>query len=49
LRVLEDMQPMPVQTMECIAELRHIACESADMTEGLEAFAQRRPAKFTGQ
>lgn len=49
LRVLEDLQPMPVQAMERIAELRRIACESADMTEGLEAFAQRRPAKFTGE
>jgi methylmalonyl-CoA decarboxylase len=49
LRVLEDMQPMPVEAMERIAELRRIACQSADMTEGLEAFAERRPAKFTGQ
>jgi methylmalonyl-CoA decarboxylase len=49
LRVLEDMQPMPVETMERIAALRRIACESADMAEGLEAFVQRRPPKFKGQ
>ena len=46
LRILEDLQPMPVHAMERIAELRRQACESADFTEGLEAFLTRRPAKF---
>ncbi|TFB34338.1 methylmalonyl-CoA decarboxylase [Pseudomonas sp. F01002] len=49
LRILEDLQPMPVQAMEQIAELRRQACESADFTEGLTAFAERRPAMFSGK
>lgn len=48
LRILEDLQPMPVQAMERIAALRQAACEGADMKEGLEAFLQRRPARFSG-
>ena len=49
LRILEDLQPMPVQAMEQIAELRRQACESADFGEGLTAFAERRPAVFSGR
>ncbi|QXH87133.1 methylmalonyl-CoA decarboxylase [Pseudomonas shahriarae] len=49
LRILEDLQPMPVQAMEQIAELRRQACESADFGEGLAAFAERRPAVFSGR
>ncbi|MCU1752698.1 methylmalonyl-CoA decarboxylase [Pseudomonas sp. 6D_7.1_Bac1] len=49
LRILEDLQPMPVQAMEQIAELRRQACESRDFDEGLAAFAERRPAVFGGQ
>jgi methylmalonyl-CoA decarboxylase len=49
LRILEDLQPMPVQAMEQIAELRRQACESADLTEGLAAFTERRPAVFSGR
>jgi methylmalonyl-CoA decarboxylase len=49
LRILEDLQPMPVDAMERIAELRRAACASADMQEGLDAFAQRRPARFEGR
>lgn len=49
LRVLEDMQPIPVDAMERIAELRRVACESDDMKEGIEAFLQRRPAQFRGK
>jgi len=49
LRILEDLQPMPVQAMEQIAELRRQACASSDFGEGLAAFAQRRPAVFTGR
>lgn len=49
LRILEDLQPMPVQAMEQIAELRRQACESADFTEGLAAFTERRPAVFSGR
>ncbi|MEG0241879.1 methylmalonyl-CoA decarboxylase [Pseudomonas sp. WS 5412] len=49
LRILEDLQPMPVQAMEQIAELRRQACESADFGEGLAAFAERRPAVFGGR
>ncbi|MBK5415554.1 methylmalonyl-CoA decarboxylase [Pseudomonas sp. TH31] len=48
LRILEDLQPMPVQAMEQIAELRRQACESSDFGEGLAAFAQRRVAVFSG-
>ena len=48
LRILEDLQPIPVQAMEQIAELRRQACESADFTEGLAAFTERRPAVFSG-
>lgn len=48
LRILEDLQPIPVQAMEQIAELRRQACESADFGEGLAAFAERRPAAFNG-
>lgn len=49
LRILEDFQPMPVQAMEQIAELRRRACESADFSEGLAAFSERRPAVFGGK
>jgi hypothetical protein len=44
-----DLQPMPVQAMEQIAELRRQACKSADFTEGLAAFTERRSAVFCGQ
>jgi len=49
LRILEDLQPMPVQAMEQIAELRRQACESADFSEGLAAFSERRPPVFGGK
>ena len=49
LRILEDLQPMPVQAMEQIAELRRRACESADFSEGLAAFSERRAAVFGGK
>ncbi|QJI40819.1 methylmalonyl-CoA decarboxylase [Pseudomonas sp. ADAK2] len=49
LRILEDLQPLPVQAMEQIAELRRQACESTDFGEGLAAFAERRGAVFSGQ
>ncbi|RON57695.1 methylmalonyl-CoA decarboxylase [Pseudomonas frederiksbergensis] len=49
LRILEDLQPMPVQAMEQIAELRRQACESVDFGEGLAAFVERRGAVFSGQ
>ncbi|MNP07083.1 Methylmalonyl-CoA decarboxylase [compost metagenome] len=48
LRILEDLQPMPVEAMERIAELRRQACESSDLREGVEAFLERRPPVFTG-
>ncbi|WP_211473056.1 methylmalonyl-CoA decarboxylase [Collimonas humicola] len=48
LRIMEDMQPLPVQAMEQIAELRRRACASADFSEGLEAFSQRRQPLFRG-
>ena len=46
LRILEDLQPMPVDAMERIAELRRRACESKDFTEGLDAFLTRRQPEF---
>ncbi|MFJ7106318.1 hypothetical protein ACIQU2_01560 [Pseudomonas sp. NPDC098740] len=49
LRIVEDLQPMPVQAMEQMAELRRQACENADFTEGLAVFAERRPAEFCGR
>nr|WKF59843.1 Methylmalonyl-CoA decarboxylase [Paraburkholderia busanensis] len=49
LRILEDMQPMPVQALERIAELRRVACGSEDFSEGLAAFAERRTAIFDGK
>ncbi|NYH26319.1 methylmalonyl-CoA decarboxylase [Paraburkholderia bryophila] len=49
LRILEDMQPMPVQAMEQIAELRRRVCESADFGEGLVAFSERRAPVFGGR
>ncbi|MBB4512941.1 enoyl-CoA hydratase/carnithine racemase [Paraburkholderia fungorum] len=35
--------------MEQIAELRRQACESADFSEGLTAFSERRPPVFGGK
>ena len=46
LRILEDFQPLPVQVMERIAEMRRQACKSSDFAEGLEAFLARRQPKF---
>lgn len=48
LRIMEDMQPLPVQAMEQIAELRRQACASADFSEGLAAFSGRRQPQFRG-
>ncbi len=49
LRILEDMRPVPVDAMERIEALRRAACEGVDMAEGLDAFALRRPPRFSGQ
>ena len=46
LRILEDLQPLPVQAMERVAELRRQACESEDLGEGLAAFLARRQPVF---
>ena len=46
LRILEDLQPIPVQAMERIAELRRRACESDDFKEGVNAFLARRKPEF---
>lgn len=48
LRILEDLQPLPVQALEQIAELRRQACASEDFSEGLNAFASRRQPIFRG-
>ncbi|SFC87301.1 methylmalonyl-CoA decarboxylase [Collimonas sp. OK412] len=48
LRILEDLQPLPVQALEQIAELRRQACASEDFSEGLSAFAGRRQPLFRG-
>jgi len=49
LRILEELQPMPVQAMERISELRRQACESNDLIEGLAAFMEQRAPVFTGK
>ena len=46
LRILEDLQPLPVQAMERVAELRRQACEGEDFSEGLAAFLTRRQPVF---
>ncbi len=46
LRILEDFQPLPVQAMERVAELRRQACEGEDFSEGLAAFLTRRQPVF---
>ena len=46
LRILEDLQPMPVHAMERIAELRRAACEGDDFKEGVQAFLARRAPNF---
>lgn len=49
LRVLSDEVPFAAQTFERLQDMRRLVYDSADFREGIRAFQEKRPPRFTGQ
>lgn len=48
LRVLSDEVPIAAQTFERLQDMRRLVYDSADFREGIAAFREKRPPRFTG-
>lgn len=49
LRVLSDEHPIAAQTFERLQDMRRLVYDSADYREGIRAFQEKRPPRFTGR
>lgn len=49
LRVLSDEVPIAAQTFERLQDMRRMVYDSADYREGVAAFHEKRPPRFTGR
>ncbi len=49
IRALTDARPMTSDTFEQLTSVRRAAWRSADYAEGLAAFHEKRPPRFTGE
>lgn len=49
LRVLSDEVPIAAQTFERLQDMRRMVYDSADYREGVAAFHDKRPPRFTGR
>lgn len=49
LRVLSDEVPIAAQTFERLQDMRRMVYDSADFREGIAAFHEKRPPRFTGR
>ncbi len=49
LRVLSDEHPIAAQTFERLQDMRRLVYDSEDYREGIRAFQEKRPPRFTGR